>query len=249
MTLSRGDYIVGMAVTPKTRKKAKDGEQEQEANLILSVTENGYGKRTDVDEYRLTSRGGKGIINVKTTSRNGKIVSILLVDEKSEVMVISQFGKIIRINSKTVRESGRWGAGRAPPASGRRRPTGSSIGHPAGRGRRERQRRERCAGAMRNNVRGASDRAPDLFLAFFGCFNFVRLDVSAETASKHNLYSCLAASRRSASNSSTSDVPGFTFWRVRFCARRIRRCCAMIRNCSSCIGSNGLSCIFRISSA
>jgi DNA gyrase subunit A len=110
MNLERGDYIVGMAVTPKERKKAKDNEADQ-ANLILSVTEQGYGKRTDVDEYRLQSRGGKGVINVKTTARNGKVVSIMLVNEKSEVMVISQFGKIIRIDTKTVRESGRSAQG------------------------------------------------------------------------------------------------------------------------------------------
>jgi DNA gyrase subunit A len=109
MNLDRGDYIVGMAVTPKERKKAKDGEAE--SNLILSVTELGYGKRTDVDEYRLQTRGGKGVINVKTTSRNGKVVSIMLVNEKSEVMVISQFGKIIRIDSKNIRESGRSAQG------------------------------------------------------------------------------------------------------------------------------------------
>jgi DNA gyrase subunit A len=109
MNLEKGDYIVGMAVTPKERKKAKDGEGEP--NLILSVTEKGYGKRTDVEEYRLQSRGGKGTINVRTTSRGGKIVSILLVSEQSEVMVISQFGKIIRINSKTVRECGRGAQG------------------------------------------------------------------------------------------------------------------------------------------
>ena len=110
MNLERGDYIVGMAVTPKERKKAKDDAADQ-ANLILSVTEQGYGKRTDVDEYRLQSRGGKGVINVKTTARNGKVVSIMLVNEKSEVMVISQFGKIIRIDTKTVRESGRSAQG------------------------------------------------------------------------------------------------------------------------------------------
>ncbi len=91
-------------------QEGQDGESE-EANLILSVTENGYGKRTDVDEYRLQSRGGKGVINVKTTARNGKVVSIMLVNEKSEVMVISQFGKIIRIDTKTVRESGRSAQG------------------------------------------------------------------------------------------------------------------------------------------
>jgi DNA gyrase subunit A len=109
MHLDRGDYIVGMAVTPKERKKAKGGEAE--SNLILSVTEQGYGKRTDVNEYRLTNRGGKGVINLKTTTRNGKVVSIMLVNEQSEVMVISQFGKIIRIDTKTVRESGRSAQG------------------------------------------------------------------------------------------------------------------------------------------
>ncbi len=110
MNLGRGDYIVGMAVTPKARGKARNGDA-QEASLILSVTENGYGKRTDVDEYRLQSRAGKGIINVKTTARNGKVVSIMLVNEESEVMVISQFGKIIRIGTKTIRECGRSSQG------------------------------------------------------------------------------------------------------------------------------------------
>jgi DNA gyrase subunit A len=106
MDLDKGDYIVGMAVTPKQRKKGKDGEAN-EANLILSVTESGYGKRTDVDEYRLQTRGGKGVINVKTTARNGNVVGIMLVNEKSELMVISQYGKIIRINSTNIREAGR----------------------------------------------------------------------------------------------------------------------------------------------
>ncbi len=109
MDLDKGDYLVGMAITPKERKKSKDGETE--SSLILSVTEQGYGKRTDVDEYRLQSRGGKGVINVKTTARNGKVVSIMLVNEQSEVMVISQYGKIIRIDTATVRESGRSAQG------------------------------------------------------------------------------------------------------------------------------------------
>jgi DNA gyrase subunit A len=55
----------------------------------------------------LQSRGGKGVINVKTTARNGNVVSIMLVDESSEAMLISQFGKIIRIDTKTIREAGR----------------------------------------------------------------------------------------------------------------------------------------------
>jgi len=106
MDLKRGDYVVGMAVTPKERKKGKEVDEE-ESSLILSVTEQGYGKRTDVDEYRLQTRGGKGVINVKTTARNGKVVSIIPVNDKSELMVISQFGKIIRIDTKNIREAGR----------------------------------------------------------------------------------------------------------------------------------------------
>ena len=123
MGLDAGDYIVGMAVTPanapepgkKTRAAAPDEEAEEgvievtpsDARLILSVTENGYGKRTQVDEYRLQSRGGKGVINVKTTARNGKVSGILLVAENTEAMVISQFGKIIRIDTRSIREAGR----------------------------------------------------------------------------------------------------------------------------------------------
>jgi DNA gyrase subunit A len=113
MDLDKNDYIVGMAVTPKELKKTngkdKDGKATEETvpSLILSVTEQGYGKRTPVEEYRLQSRGGKGVINVKTTSKNGNVVGIMLVDETSEAMLISQFGKIIRIDTKTIREAGR----------------------------------------------------------------------------------------------------------------------------------------------
>ncbi|MDE1154593.1 MAG: DNA gyrase subunit A [Acidobacteriaceae bacterium] len=75
--------------------------------LILTVSENGFGKRTDVDAYRLQTRGGKGVINMKTTPKIGKVSGIQLVDDTTEMMVISQFGKIIRIDTKTVRAAGR----------------------------------------------------------------------------------------------------------------------------------------------
>jgi len=120
--LEKGDYVVGMATTPKPgaapekpaakAEASESGEPEvievgKKGTLILSVTENGYGKRTPADEYRLTNRGGKGVINVKTTERNGKVVGIAQVEEESQVMLISQYGKIIRMDSKTIRESGR----------------------------------------------------------------------------------------------------------------------------------------------
>jgi DNA gyrase subunit A len=98
MDLDKGDYIIGMEIV---------GDKE----LILSVTEKGYGKRTAITEYRLQSRAGKGVINVKTVERNGKVVSILSVTEDSEVMIISQQGKITRLDSSTIRESGRSAQG------------------------------------------------------------------------------------------------------------------------------------------
>jgi len=128
MNLDKGDYIVGMATTPKDAKQAEAAAEEVKAkagveatatdetlpikgSLILSVTENGYGKRTPADEYRLQGRGGSGVINVKTTERNGKVVAIAQVTEESEVMLISQYGKIIRMDSSTIRESGRAAQG------------------------------------------------------------------------------------------------------------------------------------------
>ena len=129
MKLDEKDYIVGMAITPKDPKKAEAEAEKAKAeagvpeatatdatipikgSLILSITENGYGKRTPADEYRLQGRGGSGVINVKTTERNGKVSGIAQVSESSEVMLISQYGKIIRMDSSTIRESGRSAQG------------------------------------------------------------------------------------------------------------------------------------------
>jgi DNA gyrase subunit A len=115
--LEKGDYVIGMATTtkpdaPAPPKEKIEGEVEVvdeaiKGDLILSVTEGGFGKRTPAESYRLTNRGGKGVINLKTTERVGKVVGIAQVDEKSEVMLISHYGKIIRMDSTTIRESGR----------------------------------------------------------------------------------------------------------------------------------------------
>ncbi|PYV85652.1 MAG: DNA gyrase subunit A [Acidobacteria bacterium] len=136
MKLDEKDYIVGMATTPKDPKKAEAELEKAKAeagvpeatatdatipikgSLILSITENGYGKRTPADEYRLQGRGGSGVINVKTTERNGKVAGIAQVTEKSELMLISQYGKIIRMDSGTIRESGRSAQGVRLPKPG-----------------------------------------------------------------------------------------------------------------------------------
>jgi DNA gyrase subunit A len=94
MKLAEGDYLVGVEVVEK------DG-------LILSMGENGYGKRTPLDSYRLTARGGKGVINMKTTGKTGKVVAILSVKEDTDLVIVSQNGKIIRIEASTIRQAGR----------------------------------------------------------------------------------------------------------------------------------------------
>ena len=74
---------------------------------ILSVTEQGYGKRTELDEYRVQSRGGVGIINIQTSERNGKVVGVTQVTGEDELMLITQQGKILRMASTNIRSIGR----------------------------------------------------------------------------------------------------------------------------------------------
>jgi DNA gyrase subunit A len=93
--LEEGDYVVSMI--------ASTSENES----VLTVTEGGFGKRTDVEEYRTQGRGGKGVINVKTTAKNGKVVSIMRVQEDSDILVMTANGKLIRVRSQDIRAVGR----------------------------------------------------------------------------------------------------------------------------------------------
>ena len=92
--LASKDYLVGM-------------EAVTEDGWILTVTEGGFGKRTKLERYRVQSRGGKGIINLKTTESKGKVVAVLRVAKESEVMIITQQGKVIRIEAGGIRSAGR----------------------------------------------------------------------------------------------------------------------------------------------
>jgi DNA gyrase subunit A len=85
MMLEGDDRIIGMEVVT-----------ESTSATLVTITENGFGKRTSLDEYRLQSRGGKGIITIKTSDRNGKVVDIKLVDEESDLMFITDRGKVLR---------------------------------------------------------------------------------------------------------------------------------------------------------
>jgi DNA gyrase subunit A len=77
------------------------------SGTLLTVTQNGYGKRTELEEYRVQSRGGVGIINMQASERNGKIVGIAYVHDEDELMLISQQGKVLRMVTKDTRAIGR----------------------------------------------------------------------------------------------------------------------------------------------
>ena len=79
---------------------------KRDASLLV-VTENGFGKRTPISDYRVTNRGGKGVINVKTNERNGKVVALKEVLEDDELMLITEKGMIIRQPVKSIKEIGR----------------------------------------------------------------------------------------------------------------------------------------------
>jgi len=98
MHLAPEDYLVGMVAVEKE-------------GIILSIAENGFGKRTPLGDYRLTARGGKGVINMKTTHKTGHVVAILSVKDDSDLAIVSQSGKIIRIESSTIRQVGRGAQG------------------------------------------------------------------------------------------------------------------------------------------
>jgi DNA gyrase subunit A len=81
--------------------------EEVSAGTVLTVTANGYGKRTAIDEYRLQTRGGKGLINIKTAGRNGPVVAVKFLKGDEEVMLITEKGMIIRFNTADISTIGR----------------------------------------------------------------------------------------------------------------------------------------------
>jgi DNA gyrase subunit A len=96
ITLEEGNEVIGMeTITPDS------------TTAILTVTEGGYGKRTPVGEYRVQGRGGKGIISVKTTERNGLAVGFLQVRDSDEIMLMAAQGKVLRCKVGDIREIGR----------------------------------------------------------------------------------------------------------------------------------------------
>lgn len=102
--LDDGDELVSMTVVPAEGTEQKNAAGE---NALLSICQNGYGKRTDVSEYRTQSRGGKGVIAIQTTDRNGPVVSAFVVVPALHVMIITSSGKIIRVRASDISLQGR----------------------------------------------------------------------------------------------------------------------------------------------
>src|SRR5215204_5575269 len=115
--LRKGDYVVSVAPV-----SADDSEK------MLSISECGFGKQTTITTYRLQSRGGKGVINMKTTEKTGKVVSVFPVDEESELMIITKQGKLIRIEAGEIRKTGRSAQGvRLMKTDGQDKVTSASL--------------------------------------------------------------------------------------------------------------------------
>jgi DNA gyrase subunit A len=100
VNLKKGDYVVSVCAV------SKEGDEK-----ILSISEQGFGKQTKAKSYRLTKRGGKGVINMKTTAKTGKVVAAFQVEEDSEIMIITQQAKLIRLGVDKIRETGRSAQG------------------------------------------------------------------------------------------------------------------------------------------
>ncbi len=100
VNLREGDFVVSVCAV------SQEGTEK-----ILSISEQGFGKQTQVNSYRLTKRGGKGVINMKTTAKTGKVVAAFPVEEDSEIMIITQQAKLIRLGVDKIRETGRSAQG------------------------------------------------------------------------------------------------------------------------------------------
>ena len=98
INLEAKDTVIGMEVVDKTA-------------TLLSVTEKGFGKRSQIAEYRVTSRGGKGVTNIKVTDKNGEVVGLQCVTDKDDLMIMTATGMVVRCSVKDIRETGRVAQG------------------------------------------------------------------------------------------------------------------------------------------
>jgi DNA gyrase subunit A len=96
--LAKNDLVIGMVLV-------------EEGKSLLTSTEKGFGKRTNLSAYRRQGRGGKGILNIKTTAKNGQAISILTVANEDEIIAMTATGKVIRQRVKEIKTTGRLAQG------------------------------------------------------------------------------------------------------------------------------------------
>jgi DNA gyrase subunit A len=97
----------GIKLKPGSEDKVISMEVIPSEGTILTITERGFGKKSEIDAYRLGSRANMGVMNIKSSDRNGRVVSSVLVSEEDEIMLITQKGKIIRLRVNQIRNTGR----------------------------------------------------------------------------------------------------------------------------------------------
>ena len=99
VSLLKKDEVIDMAIVSSSMDKAQA--------VLLTITSGGFAKRTSFKEYRTQSRGGKGIINIKTTNKNGDVAGVAVVEPHDEILVVTQSGMAVRCAVKDIRQSGR----------------------------------------------------------------------------------------------------------------------------------------------
>ena len=107
INLSEKDSIVSLSIINHDQKKDSKGEKKAKEKYILSITENGYGKRTSHYDFRVTNRGGKGIIGIVNSTRNGNVSSSFPVFEGDQILISTNKGRVIRTAVKEIRVAGR----------------------------------------------------------------------------------------------------------------------------------------------
>ena len=107
MNLKNNDRVISLSIlNPNTISSDKD-EMKSKEEFILTITENGYGKRSSAYEFRETGRGGQGIINISTTERNGNVAASFPIKSDDDIMLVTSKGQMIRVNVNEIRVAGR----------------------------------------------------------------------------------------------------------------------------------------------
>ena len=109
MNLSEGDSVISLSIINKMKSNGDSSKKSKsdEIDFMLSVTENGYGKRTSINDFRVTNRGGKGIIGIVNSKRNGNVASASRVNVEDEVIISTDKGRVIRCDVKEIRAANR----------------------------------------------------------------------------------------------------------------------------------------------